>query len=164
VDLLEVDAPVEPLQLTRELRPPLVDGARPDLRGDERRLAPVSQRRPEHRLGAPVHRRGVEEPAAGVQRGGDDGVRHRLLIGADVEDRPGAEPDDGDLDAGAEGAGLHAECLPGPVLSRAVGPVAASQRALGAGVALVLVTGRGDGRRHSPRIRSRTDAGWERNG
>jgi hypothetical protein len=102
VDLLDLDASAERGQLGLELPAALQQGRRPDLRGDDRRCPDRRglQRMPEHFLGPPVHRRGIDESNARRERLLDDRSRAVLRLGRDVEDGPRAEPDDGHLEVG----------------------------------------------------------------
>src|SRR5215211_2175125 len=90
VHLLDLDA-AEPLELPGELRPPLLDGARPDLGRDDRVLAPILERRGQRALGLPVHRRGIHDPSAGLERS----LNHTPSeVWVASEAVPGSEPDD----------------------------------------------------------------------
>ena len=88
VHLLDLD-PAEPAQLILELRPPLLDRLRPDLRREHRSLAAWLEREPERLLGA-VHRRGVVEPVAGLFRGIDDAAS-QLNVGVERPRSPEAD-------------------------------------------------------------------------
>jgi len=100
VDLLDLDSP-KPTELARVLRTGRVNGSRPDLRCDHRRLAPLLEGDAERELRAAVHRRGVEHSRAGVES-----RAHDLPCKLDVlaERVPGSEADDR-----AEPALLHHE-------------------------------------------------------
>ena len=91
VDLLDFHA-AEPAELPFELCLPLVDRRAPDLRRDSRPIAVVRERRSERRLGAAVHRRGVEDATARLERRTDDRACKLSVVAERV---PRAEADDG---------------------------------------------------------------------
>ena len=106
VHLLELDPPPVEAKLVGELPAPALGRASPDLRRDESLVAPMRESPPEHRLGAAVHRRGVEDAAASVEEDVDDGGRVLLALAPDVERAPRTEADDGKLEAGVAKASL----------------------------------------------------------
>jgi hypothetical protein len=104
VHLLDLDAPAVPLELPPELPAALVERARPDLRRDRDVVTAAVEGAAERQLCAAVHRRGVDEAHAGVERGVHDLAREP---GIGVERPPGAEPHDG-----AESPLLHGAAVP----------------------------------------------------
>jgi hypothetical protein len=100
VDLFEVDASGEEAELVFELALALGDRVGPDFGGDEGVRSSVCQRRPEHGLGPPVHRRGVEEARPVLPDGGHHVTRSGLLAGSHVKRLPRTEADDGNLPIG----------------------------------------------------------------
>jgi hypothetical protein len=91
VHLLDLNPPEE-VELLRELVPPLLNGGRPDLRRHHRLFAPSLERRGQRALGAPVHRRGVEDPRTRAPGRLHDIARELVVTAEGV---PRAEPDDG---------------------------------------------------------------------
>jgi hypothetical protein len=111
VDLEQVDPVAEPAELAAEVRPGLVDRSRPDLRRDERRRAAgpalAAERGREHRLRAAVHRRGIDDADATLERGPHDSIRVGLSNRGQVEHPPRAQSDDRQLGSGrAEASSL----------------------------------------------------------
>ena len=99
---------VEVAELGLELRAPLRDGGRPDLRGDEALVPPPVERTTQHALGPPVHRRGVDEHRPCREGRLDDGSADVLIGVGEVERLPRPEADDWEVNSGApESAPLH---------------------------------------------------------
>src|SRR5918994_1085000 len=91
VNLLEVDATAEPVQLPVVLTAGLGAVRRPDLRRDDRAVASRAESPSERALGFAVHRRRVEQVSARLERGVHHGLRS---VEIPLEGVPGSEPDD----------------------------------------------------------------------
>ena len=94
VNLVEIDPSPEECQRSVGLDASFARRRGPDLRGDERPVAPAFERKAEHALGLPVHRRRVEERGSRIHGRVDD--RSRMPIGGaapDVERLPRAHAD-----------------------------------------------------------------------
>jgi hypothetical protein len=91
VHLLDLDS-AEPVELAPVLLSSFLDRARPDLGRDGQLVAAVADDAAHRSLGRAVHRRGVDDAAAGVERRADDVAGERGVV---LEGCPRAEPDDG---------------------------------------------------------------------
>jgi hypothetical protein len=99
VDLDQVnDLGAQPLGRPAHLGDPLLLAASPDLgrEKDARAHPQLGDEIAGHRLGAGIHRRGVDHPPPGINQPPHHLLQRRPLCGvlADIEHAPGAEPDD----------------------------------------------------------------------